>query len=298
HCSVSGVTDHFAEDDIDALLICRDIISHLNKKKDIPVLLKETIEPKFEAEELLGVIPEDSRKPFDVREVIARIVDGSEFHEFKASYATTIVTGFAHVWGIPVGIIANNSVIFSESALKAAHFIELCEQRRIPLVFLQNITGFMVGKKYENEGIAKHGAKMVMAVSTASVPKFTIIIGGSYGAGNYGMCGRAYQPRQLWMWPNARISVMGGEQAANVLLTVKMDQLHAEGKTMTAGEQQEMKAPILKKYDTESSAYYSTARLWDDGIIDPRDTRRVLALGLGASFNSPWEKLGQGVFRM
>ncbi len=298
HSSVSGVTDHIAEDDNDAILICRDIVSHLNKKKEIPVVLREVQEPKYEIDELLGVIPEDSRKPFDVREVIARIVDGSEFHEFKATYATTIVTGFAHIWGIPVGIIANNGVIFSESALKAAHFIELCEQRRIPLVFLQNITGFMVGKKYENEGIAKHGAKMVMAVSTASVPKFTVIIGGSYGAGNYGMCGRAYQPRQLWMWPNARISVMGGEQAANVLLTVKMDQLQAEGKSMSEKEQGELKAPILKKYETESSAYYSTARLWDDGIIDPRDTRRALALGLGASFNSPWEKLGQGVFRM
>lgn len=298
HSTVSGVTDHFAEDDNEALLICRDIVSHLNKKKDIPVVLKEVIEPKYDVDELLGIIPEDSRKPFDVREVIARIIDGSEFHEFKAGYATTIVTGFAHIWGIPVGIIANNGVIFSESALKATHFIELCEQRRIPLLFLQNITGFMVGKKYENEGIAKHGAKMVMAVSTASVPKFTVIIGGSYGAGNYGMCGRAFQPRQLWMWPNARISVMGGEQAANVLLTVKMEQLQAEGKSLSTSEQQELKAPILKKYDTESSAYYSTARLWDDGIIDPRDTRRALALGLGASFNSPWEKIGQGVFRM
>lgn len=298
HCSVSGVTDHFAEDDNEALAICRDIIKHLNKKKNVPVLLQEIVEPKYSTEELLGVVPEDSRKPFDVREVIARIVDASALHEFKANYATSIVTGFAHIWGMPVGIIANNGVIFSESALKAAHFIELCEQRRIPLVFLQNITGFMVGKKYENEGIAKHGAKMVMAVSTASVPKFTVIIGGSYGAGNYGMCGRAYQPRQLWMWPNARISVMGGEQAANVLLTVKMDQLQAEGKKMSDSQQQALKAPILQKYDTESSAYYSTARLWDDGIIDPRETRKVLALGLSASFNSPWEKIGTGVFRM
>lgn len=298
HCSMSGVTDHFAEDDQEALLICRDIVAHLNKQKCSPVVLKEVREPKFDAEELLGIIPEDARKPFDVREVIGRIVDGSEFHEFKATYATTIVTGFAHIWGIPVGIIANNGVIFSESALKATHFIELCEQRRIPLVFLQNITGFMVGKKYENEGIAKHGAKMVMAVSTASVPKFTVIIGGSYGAGNYGMCGRAYQPRQLWMWPNARISVMGGEQAANVLLTVKMDQLTLEKKTMSPEEQTQLKAPILKKYEKESSAYYSTARIWDDGIIDPRDTRRVLALGLSASFNSPWTPEGHGVFRM
>jgi 3-methylcrotonyl-CoA carboxylase beta subunit len=298
HCSISGVTDHFANDDQEALLICRDIVSHLNRQKKIPVLLKEVAEPQLHAEELLGIIPEDARQPFDVREVIGRIVDNSDFHEFKASYATTIITGFAHIWGIPVGIIANNGVIFSESALKTAHFIELCEQRRIPLIFLQNITGFMVGKKYENEGIAKHGAKMVMAVSTASVPKFTVIIGGSYGAGNYGMCGRAYQPRQLWMWPNARISVMGGEQAANVLLTVKMEQLAAEGKTMSELEQNQLKAPILKKYEVESSAYYSTARLWDDGIIDPRDTRRVLALGLRASFNADWTSEGQGVFRM
>jgi 3-methylcrotonyl-CoA carboxylase beta subunit len=288
------VTDHFAEDDAEALLICRDIVKHLNRKKQIPVLLKPSEEPQHKSEELLGIIPEDSRKPFDVREVIARIVDGSELHEFKQNYATTIVTGFAHIFGIPVGIIANNGVIFSESALKATHFIELCEQRRIPLVFLQNITGFMVGKKYENEGIAKHGAKMVMAVSTASVPKFTVIIGGSYGAGNYGMCGRAYQPRQLWMWPNARISVMGGEQAANVLLTVKMEQ----DSKMSAEEQQKFKDPILQKYEKESSAYYSTARLWDDGIIDPRDTRKVLALGLSASFNSAWTPLGQGVLRM
>ncbi|MBY0385161.1 methylcrotonoyl-CoA carboxylase [bacterium] len=293
HCSVSGVTDHFAEDDNEALLICRDIVAHLNKKKSTPVLLKPVQEPHYSREELLGIIPEDSRKPFDVREVIARIVDGSELHEFKQNYATTIVTGFAHIFGIPVGIIANNGVIFSESALKATHFIELCEQRRIPLIFLQNITGFMVGKKYENEGIAKHGAKMVMAVSNASVPKFTVIIGGSYGAGNYGMCGRAYQPRQLWMWPNARISVMGGEQAANVLLTVKMEQ-----ESMSKEEQEKFKDPILKKYEKESSAYYSTARIWDDGIIDPRDTRKVLALGLSASFNSDWTSHGQGVLRM
>ncbi len=294
HCSVSGVTDHFAEDDHDALLICRDIVSHLNRKKKIPVVLKAIQEPEYSVEELLGIIPQDSRQPFDVREVITRIVDGSEFHEFKQNYATTIVTGFAHIFGVPVGVIANNGVIFSESALKATHFIELCEQRRIPLIFLQNITGFMVGQKYENEGIAKHGAKMVMAVSNASVPKFTVIIGGSYGAGNYGMCGRAYQPRQLWMWPNARISVMGGEQAANVLLTVKMDQ----DPKMSAEEQEKFKAPILKKYEKESSAYYSTAHLWDDGVIDPRDTRRVLALGLSASFNKEWTPVGQGVLRM
>ncbi len=294
HCTTSGVTDHFAEDDQEALLICRDIVSHLNRKKYSPVVMKAVQEPAYGAEDLLGIIPQDSRQPFEVREVIARIVDASEFHEFKQNYGTTIVTGFAHLFGIPVGIIANNGVIFSESALKATHFIELCEQRRIPLIFLQNITGFMVGQKYENEGIAKHGAKMVMAVSNASVPKFTVIIGGSYGAGNYGMCGRAFQPRQLWMWPNARISVMGGEQAANVLLTVKMEQDSA----MSKEEQQKFKDPILKKYDHESSAYYSTARLWDDGIIDPRDTRKVLALGLSASFNSRWSAIGQGVLRM
>jgi 3-methylcrotonyl-CoA carboxylase beta subunit len=294
HCAISGVTDHFAEDDAEALLICRDIVQHLNRKKQIPVAMRAPQEPHYKIEEILGVIPQDQRQPFDVREVIARIVDGSEMHEFKQNYATTIVTGFAHIFGIPVGIIANNGVIFSESALKATHFIELCEQRRIPLVFLQNITGFMVGQKYENEGIAKHGAKMVMAVSNASVPKFTVIIGGSYGAGNYGMCGRAFQPRQLWMWPNARISVMGGEQAANVLLTVKMDQ---ESK-MSAEEQKKFKDPILQKYEKESSAYYSTARIWDDGIIDPRDTRKVLALGLSASFNSSWPPASQGVLRM
>jgi 3-methylcrotonyl-CoA carboxylase beta subunit len=298
HSFVSGVTDHYAENDEEAIQICRDIVGCLNKTKTVPVQLKAPAEPSFDPEELYGLIPADARVQYDVREVIARIVDGSEMHEFKQNYATTIVTGFAHIWGIPVGIIANNGVIFSETALKATHFIELCEQRRIPLIFLQNISGFMVGKKYENEGIAKHGAKMVMAVSNASVPKFTIVLGGSYGAGNYGMCGRAFQPRQMWMWPNARISVMGGEQAANVLLTVKMDQLAEEKKSMGAQEQETFKAPILSKYEKESSAYYSTARIWDDGIIDPVDTRQVLALGLRASFNSPWVSQGQGVFRM
>lgn len=233
-----------------------------------------------------------------MREVIARIVDGSEFHEFKSGYGTTLVTGFSRIWGMPVGIIANNGVLFSESAMKAAHFVELCEHRRIPLLFLQNITGFMVGKKYENEGIAKHGAKMVMAVSNATVPKFTVVIAGSYGAGNYGMCGRAFQPRQLWMWPNAKISVMGGEQAANVLCRVKMDQYEARGQTMTDEEQQKFKQPILEKYAKESSAYYSSARLWDDGIINPVDTRQVVALGLRASFNKKWAEPQQGVFRM
>ncbi len=298
HCETSGVTDHYAEDDEHAIEITRSIVRHLNRKKHAPFAVRPVEEPLREAEELYGVIPADARKPFDVREVIARVVDGSRFHEFKASYGKTIVCGFAHVYGMPVGVIANNGVLFSESALKAAHFIELCEQRDVPLVFLQNITGFMVGRKYENEGIAKHGAKMVMAVSNAHVPKFTVIIGGSYGAGNYGMCGRAYQPRQLWMWPNARISVMGGEQAANVLLTVKLDQLAERDQSMSAGEQAKFKAPTLAKYDDESSAYYSTARLWDDGIIDPVDTRRVLALGLSASLNKPWPVKEQGVFRM
>ena len=298
HCETSGVTDHFAEDDRHAIEITRDIVANLNKKKHLPFKTAPVEEPLYDAEELYGVVPLDARKPYDVREVIARVVDGSRFHEFKASYGKTLVTGFARVHGFPVGIIANNGVLFSESALKAAHFIELCEQRNVPLVFLQNITGFMVGRKYENEGIAKHGAKMVMAVSNAHVPKFTVIIGGSYGAGNYGMCGRAYQPRFLWMWPNARISVMGGEQAANVLLTVKMDQLAEKGQKMSADDQAAFKAPTLAKYDQESSAYFSTARLWDDGIIDPRDTRRVLALGISASCNKVWEPRRQGVFRM
>jgi 3-methylcrotonyl-CoA carboxylase beta subunit len=298
HCEVSGVTDHYAEDDQHAIEITRDIVANLNKKKQTPFKVAPIEEPAFKPEEIYGVIPADARKPFDVREIIARVVDGSRFHEFKAGFGKTLVTGFARIYGMPVGIIANNGVLFSESAQKAAHFIQLCEQREVPLVFLQNITGFMVGKKYENEGIAKHGAKMVMAVSNARVPKFTVIIGGSYGAGNYGMCGRAFQPRFLWMWPNARISVMGGEQASNVLLTVKMDQLAEKGQTMSPDEQAAFKAPTLEKYEKESSAYYSTARLWDDGIIDPVDTRRVLALGLSASCNQSWGERRQGVFRM
>jgi 3-methylcrotonyl-CoA carboxylase beta subunit len=300
HSEMSGVTDHMAEDDAHAIEITREIVAHLNHRKQQQLRVKEAQEPLFSAEELYGLIPADARKPFDVREVIARLVDGSEMHEFKENYGKTLVTGFAHIYGYPVGIIANNGVLFSESALKAAHFIELCEQRAIPLVFLQNITGFMVGKAYEQEGIAKHGAKMVMAVSTARVPKFTVIIGGSYGAGNYGMCGRAYQPRQLWMWPNAKISVMGGEQAANVLLTVKMEQLSEKGQSMSLEEQDRFKAPTLAKYELEGSAYYSTARLWDDGIIDPVDTRRVLALGISASLNTNWSSLRPqpGVFRM
>lgn len=298
HCELSGVTDHFAENDQHAIDITRSIVKHLNKRRVVQLKTQPIEEPIYSMDEIYGVLPSDSRIPFDIREVIARIVDGSRFHEFKALFGKTLVTGFAHIWGMPVGIIANNGVLFSESAQKAAHFIELCEQREIPLIFLQNITGFMVGKKYEQEGIAKHGAKMVMAVSNARVPKFTVVIGGSYGAGNYGMCGRAYSPRQLWMWPNARISVMGGEQAANVLLTVKMDQLAAKNQLMSAEEQAEFKKPTLAKYDQESSAYFSTARIWDDGIIDPKDTRRILALGISASLNKDWGPKQQGVFRM
>ncbi len=298
HSYTSGVTDHFAENDDEALEIARSMVACLNHQANEFVKLKNPEEPLHSPEDLYGIIPEDARIQFDVREVIARIVDGSEMHEFKSGYGTTLVTGFSHIWGIPVGIIANNGVLFSESAQKAAHFVELCEHRRIPLVFLQNITGFMVGKRYEHEGIAKHGAKMVMAVSNATVPKFTVVIGGSYGAGNYGMCGRAFQPRQLWMWPNAKISVMGGEQAANVLCTVKMDQTKAKGGEMSEADQKAFKQPILDKYAVESSAYYSSARLWDDGIIDPKDTRQVLALGLKASLNKKWDTPRQGVFRM
>lgn len=298
HCEISGVTDHFAEDDQHAIEITRSIVENLNHRRVVSMKMRQPEEPAFPGEEIYGVISRDSKVPYDIRDIIARIVDGSRMHEFKPTYGKTLVTGFAHIQGMPVGIIANNGVLFSESALKAAHFIELCEQREIPLVFLQNITGFMVGKKYENEGIAKHGAKMVMAVSNARVPKFTVVIGGSYGAGNYGMCGRAFQPRFLWMWPNARISVMGGEQAANVLLTVKMDQLAAKGEKMSPEQQAEFKKPTLEKYDTESSAYYSSARLWDDGIIDPLDTRQVLALALAASLNKEWGPSRQGVFRM
>jgi 3-methylcrotonyl-CoA carboxylase beta subunit len=298
HTELSGVCDHFAESDEHAIQITRNIVAHLNKKRAVQLKQRQVEEPLYSPAEIYGIVSRDSRVPFDVREVIARIVDASRFHEFKQNYGKTLVTGFAHIHGFPVGIIANNGVLFSESALKAAHFIELCEQREVPLIFLQNITGFMVGQKYENEGIAKHGAKMVMAVSNARVPKFTVVIGGSYGAGNYGMCGRAYSPRQLWMWPNARISVMGGEQAANVLLTVKLDQMSAKGETMTAEQQAAFKKPILEKYDLESSAYYSSARIWDDGIIDPADTRQVLAMGISASLNKAWGPAQQGVFRM
>ncbi len=299
HCKISGVTDHFAEDEEHGLETARNILLHLNRPGKTPVELGEIEEPLFPAEEIYGIIPKEVRKSYDVREIIARLVDGSAFHEFKKLFGATLVCGFARIFGMPVGILANNGILFSESAQKGAHFIELCTQRSVPLLFLQNITGFMVGKKYENEGIAKHGAKMVMAVSNARVPKFTVVIGGSYGAGNYGMCGRAYGPRQLWMWPNARISVMGGEQAANVLLTVKQEQLAASGKpAMGQAEAEKFKAPILEKYAAESSTYFSTARIWDDGIIDPADTRKVLAMGLSAAYNAPMPDTHYGVFRM
>lgn len=299
HCRKSGVTDHLAENEEHAFEITRSILQNLNRPAKTAFEYQPSQEPLFPAEEIYGIIQKDSRKSFDVREILSRIVDGSAFHEFKKFYGSTLVCGFARILGFPIGILANNGILFSESALKAAHFVELCNQRKIPLLFLQNITGFMVGKQYENGGIAKDGAKMVMAVSNAKVPKFTVVIGGSYGAGNYGMCGRAYGPRQLWMWPNARISVMGGEQAANVLLTVKQDQLGSQGKKMmSAKEAEEFKAPILEKYLQESSAYFSTSRLWDDGIIDPIDTRKVLAMGLAAAYNGPIPETRYGVFRM
>ena len=298
HSRISGVADHYAQDDADALQIVRDIFRSIPKPQASMQQVAQPEEPRYDPDEIYGIVPRDPKQGYDVREVIYRIVDASWFHEFKALYAPTVVCGFARIWGYSVGIIGNNGVLFSESALKATHFIELCAQRNIPLIFLQNITGFMVGKQYEHGGIAKDGAKMVNAVANAAVPKFTVIIGGSYGAGNYGMCGRAYGPRQLWMWPNARISVMGGEQAANVLLQVKMDQLRAQGKTMNAKEQQEFMQPTLDKYATEGNAYYSTARLWDDGVIDPADTRMVLALGISAAMNAPAEQTRFGVFRM
>ncbi len=298
HTRLSGVADHLAQNDTHALAIARAAVGHLNWRKPEPLRRVASRLPLFDASELHGVIPTDTRKPFDVREIIARIVDGSEFDEFKARYGATLVTGFAHIEGMPVGVVANNGVLFSESAQKGAHFIELCCQRKIPLVFLQNITGFMVGRKYENEGIAKHGAKMVTAVSTANVPKFTVIIGGSFGAGNYGMCGRAYDPRFLWMWPNARISVMGGEQAASVLATVRRDGIEAKGGQWSADEEAAFKQPVRDQFERQAHPYYATARLWDDGIIDPADTRRVLALGLSASLNAPIPDVKFGVFRM
>jgi 3-methylcrotonyl-CoA carboxylase beta subunit len=298
HTRLSGVADHLAENDAHALALARQAVSHLNRKKQTEQALRTPAPPLLSPEELYGVIPSDTRKSYDVREVIARIVDGSEFHEFKARFGTTLVCGFAHVEGMPVGIIANNGILFSESAQKGAHFIELCCQRKIPLVFLQNITGFMVGRKYESEGIARHGAKLVTAVATAQVPKFTIIIGGSYGAGNYGMCGRGFSPRFVWMWPNARICVMGGEQAAGVLATVKRDGIEARGGSWSAQEEAAFKQPVLDQFAQQSHPYYSSARLWDDGVIDPADTRRVLALGLSASLNQPIPETKFGVFRM
>jgi 3-methylcrotonyl-CoA carboxylase beta subunit len=298
HTRLSGVADHLAQSDLHALALARQAVKNLNAAKRPTIATHETLAPKFAAEELYGVIPTDTRKPFDVREIIARIVDASEFDEFKARFGTTLITGFARVEGMPVGIIANNGILFSESALKGTHFIELCCQRKIPLVFLQNITGFMVGRKYENEGIARNGAKMVTAVATAAVPKFTIIIGGSFGAGNYGMCGRAFSPRFLWMWPNARISVMGGEQAASVLATVKRDGIEGKGGAWSLEEEEAFKTPIRRQYEEQGHPYFATARLWDDGVIDPADTRRVLALGLSASLNAPIPDTQFGLFRM
>ena len=298
HARVSGVADHYANDDSHALELTRRIVTHLNRKKEIGVELREPREPLYEAAELHGVVPADTRKSFDIREIIARIVDGSELDEFKPLYGATLVCGFAHIHGYPVGIVANNGILYSESALKGAHFIELCAQRGIPLVFLQNITGFMVGKKYEAGGIAKDGAKLVTAVSCARVPKFTVIVGGSFGAGNYGMCGRAYSPRFLWMWPNARISVMGGEQAASVLAQVKRDGLEKGGKSWSSADEEAFKAPIRAQYELQGHPYYASARLWDDGVIDPADTRMVLGLGLSAALNAPIEKTSFGVFRM
>jgi 3-methylcrotonyl-CoA carboxylase beta subunit len=298
HTRVSGVADHLAENDAHALYLARRIVGTLNRVKPAQPALAAPEEPRHDPEEIYGIIPADTRKPYDVREVIARLADGSRLDEFKARYGTTLVTGFAHVHGYPVGIVANNGILFSESALKGAHFVELCAQRGVPLVFLQNITGFMVGRKYENGGIARDGAKMVTAVACAKVPKLTVLIGGSFGAGNYGMCGRAYSPRFLWMWPNARISVMGGEQAASVLARVKRDGLEAAGKAWSADEEEAFKQPIRAQYETQGHPYYASARLWDDGVIDPAQTRRVLGLGLSAALNAPIGETRFGVFRM
>ena len=298
HTRLSGVADHLANNDMHALAIARASVANLNWRKAHDQHLVAPRPPLYDGAELHGVIPTDKRKPYDVREIIARIVDASEFDEFKARYGTTLVTGFAHIEGMPVGIVANNGILFSESAMKGAHFIELCGQRKIPLIFLQNITGFMVGRKYEAEGIAKHGAKMVTAVSTVNVPKFTIIIGGSFGAGNYGMCGRAYSPRFLWMWPNARISVMGGEQAASVLATVRRDGIESRGGSWSSDEEAAFRQPILDQYEHQGHPYFASARIWDDGVIDPADTRRVLALGISASLNAPIPEPKFGVFRM
>ena len=298
HTRLSGVADHLAANDEHALVIARSIVASLNRRKAVDLDCRAPIDPAYPPEELHGVIPADARKSYDVREVIARIVDASEFEEFKARYGSTLVTGFARLAGMPIGIVANNGILFSESAAKGAHFIELCAQRRIPLVFLQNITGFMVGRKYENEGIARAGAKLVTAVACAQVPKLTVIIGGSFGAGNYGMCGRAYSPRFLWMWPNARISVMGGEQAASVLATVRRDGIEARGGVWSAEDEAAFRTPIREQYERQGHPYYASARLWDDGIIDPADTRRILALGLSAALNAPIPATRFGVFRM
>ncbi len=298
HTRLSGVADHLANDDAHALALARQAVAHINRSKHYATTLKSPQAPRYGASELVGIIPSDAKKSFDVREIIARIVDDSDFHEFKARFGATLVCGFAHIEGMPVGIVANNGILFSESAQKGAHFIELCCQRKIPLVFLQNITGFMVGKKVEAEGIARHGAKMVTAVATANVPKYTIIIGGSFGAGNYGMCGRAFNPRFVWMWPNARIGVMGGEQAASVLATVKRDGIEAKGGAWSKDEEQAFKQPLLDQFEHQSHPYYASARLWDDGIINPVDTRRVLGLALSAGLNQPIPDSKFGVFRM
>jgi acetyl-CoA carboxylase carboxyltransferase component len=299
HTRISGVADHLAEDDAHALEIARSLVGSIGGGKTLAPDRTDPEDPAYDPKEIYGVIPRDLRKPCDVREVIARLTDGSRFQEFKARYGTTIVCGFARISGFLVGIVANNGILFSESALKATHFIQMCARRNIPLLFLQNITGFMVGKEYERGGIAKDGAKMVHAVANAAVPKFTVVVGGSFGAGNYGMCGRAYGPRFLWMWPNARISVMGGEQAASVLSTVKQEQIQRAGKpAMSADEVAEFERPTREKYELEGSPYYSTARLWDDGVVDPAETRAALALGISAAYNAPVEETRFGVFRM
>ena len=298
HCRTSGVTDHYANNDHHALQLVRRAVGRLNRVKPVSMDLREPLAPLYPVEDIYGVIPADKKQPYDVREVIARVVDGSDFDEFKALYGETLVCGFARIHGYPVGIIANNGILFSESAVKGAHFVELCAQRKTPLVFLQNITGFMVGKQYEAGGIARHGAKMVHAVACANVPKFTVIIGGSFGAGNYAMCGRAYEPRLMFMWPNARISVMGGEQAAGVLATVRQDVLSRDGKAMSADEEATFKQPILDLYEQQGHPYYASARLWDDGVIDPADTRMVLGLAISAALNAPIEESKFGVFRM
>jgi 3-methylcrotonyl-CoA carboxylase beta subunit len=298
HTRLSGVADHLARDDRHALALARRAVANLNRPKTVSIELQPPEDPLYDPDEIPGVVPADLRTPYDIREILARILDGSRFDEFKPRYGTTLVTGFAHIHGIPVGIVANNGVLFSEAALKGAHFIELCSQRKVPLVFLQNITGFMVGRKYEAEGIAKHGAKMVTAVASTSVPKITMLVGGSFGAGNYGMCGRAYSPRFLWTWPNSRISVMGGEQAAGVLATVRREAIERRGESWSAEAEAEFKAPTIAMFERQSHPLYASARLWDDGIVDPRKTRDVLGLSLSAALNAPIAETRFGVFRM